>query len=394
MSDPTVPAQGGSVPLPPGPSPRSLAAKLKAMGALDDMVEHAFATVERHRFLGQFLCGRWYDLDGADSLSTEALAVVYADNPLALKLHESGQLISSTTLPSLLARKLTALQLSPGMRVLEVGAGIGYNAALIHAITDAEVVTVDVQPDVVADAEAALQRCGIRDVHAVLGDGYRGYPAGAPYDRILASCGIRGVPPAWFDQLAPSGFILAPFAHGGAHPVVRFHLDNGRPRVTAVGPWTDFMLAIGSLYQDYPGAHPARYSAGPFPTPSRDRRWPVSLACWDEYADLWFQIAVHSSRITQARHLGLDPDRGAATLLASGSLSAATVQTDGFSYASGPDGSMVAEQLGLLIDGWTRAGRPRIRDWAAPMQRLDLPMGPLLVPFGWTAHPTVNRDAR
>jgi protein-L-isoaspartate O-methyltransferase len=83
---------------------------------------------------------------------------------------------------------LEALELAPGMRMLEVGTGTGYNAALLATITAAPVVTLDANQQVVAEAREALGRIGLdRQVTVVHGDGYHGWPAGAPYDRIIVT---------------------------------------------------------------------------------------------------------------------------------------------------------------------------------------------------------------
>ncbi|WP_370934571.1 methyltransferase domain-containing protein [Amycolatopsis sp. cg13] len=358
---------------------------LRRAGAIgDDAVERAFATVPRHRFLTRFRHQRWHEMPSGGPVPEEILDAVYGDNPLAFKVDEdSGQLLSATTRPSLLARILGALELSPGMRVLEIGAGIGYNAALIQAVTGAEVVSLDVQPDVIADAEEALRRCGVDGVVAVVGDGYCGHPARGPYDRILASCGIRGVPPAWVEQLARGGFVLAPFAHGGAHPLVRFRLERGRLRATGVGPWTDFMLAGGALYQPFPGAHPARFAAGPFPEPTLSRQV-VAPMTGEDYCDLWFFLAARSTRVTQAHFAGLDPADGTAVLLAEDGAGAAVVQRGGAVHATGTDAAALDDDLADLCAAWSACGRPAIGDWSAPMTCRPLLDGPLLVPDGWS----------
>ncbi|WP_409186261.1 methyltransferase domain-containing protein [Amycolatopsis sp. VS8301801F10] len=370
-----------------GPADRlaDYARMLRRAGAIrDDAVERAFATVPRHLFLARFRHQQWHEMPSEGPVPEEILDVVYGDNPLAFKIDEdSGQLVSATTRPSLLARILGALELSPGTRVLEIGAGIGYNAALIQAVTGAEVVSLDVQPDVIADAEEALRRCGVDGVVTVVGDGYDGHPARGPYDRILASCGIRGVPPSWGEQLAPGGFVLAPFAHGGAHPLVRFRRERGRLRATGVGPWTDFMLAGGALYQPFPGAHPARFAQGPFPEPIVSKQV-LPRMTGDDYGDLWFFLAARSTRMTQAHFAGLDPADGTAALLAEDAAGAAVVQRGGAVHATGPDAAALADDLADLCSAWSACGRPAIGDWSAPMARHPLPGGPLLVPDGWS----------
>ncbi|MDS1271404.1 methyltransferase domain-containing protein [Lipingzhangella sp. LS1_29] len=120
---------------------------------------------------------------------------------------------SSSTAPWLMARMLDALQLEPGMRVLEIGTGTGYNAALVDHLVgpSGHVVSVEVTPEVATRARAALVRDG-RHVTVVTGDGAEGWLPGAPYDRIIATASVASIPPAWLQQTCPGGIILAPLA--------------------------------------------------------------------------------------------------------------------------------------------------------------------------------------
>ncbi|GGS28881.1 protein-L-isoaspartate O-methyltransferase family protein [Actinokineospora fastidiosa] len=362
----------------------SYAAKVAAAAEIDDAaVVAALATVPRHRFPRRLLVdGEWHAVTDHDRFPDELLAVIYDDNPLAFKLDHAGRLLSSTTLPSLLATMLHALRLEPGMRVLEVGSGIGYNAALIHAVTGAEVVALDLQPDVVADARAALRRAGCTGVTAVVGDGYLGHPERGPFDRIVASCGIRGVPPAWLEQLKPSGMVLAPFAHGGAHPLVRVECRAGAPHATAIGPWTDFMTAGGALYQEFPGAHPERFTIGPFPRPGLVKRVLPSLD-WKEYTDLWFLMAAEGPAMTQARFADVDPAQGTATLIDRQEGGALCLQRTGLAHVHGPHADQLLEIVVGLVRNWLDAGRPKIADWRASMRMVNPSVGPLVIPSRW-----------
>ncbi|WP_243726038.1 methyltransferase domain-containing protein [Actinomadura rubrisoli] len=114
---------------------------------------------------------------------------------------------------------LDALALRPGMRVLEVGTGTGYNAALLAELTGAEnVTTVEVDPSLADHARRALEDAGY-PVTVVTGDGMRGYRHNAPYDRIIVTAAVREVPYAWVEQLGAGGLILVPW-------VASFHPDE------------------------------------------------------------------------------------------------------------------------------------------------------------------------
>lgn len=141
------------------------------------------------------------------------LAGAYADAPLATRLRD-GELISSSSQPSLMARMLHALQVRDGDSAMEIGAGSGYNAALIaHRLGDAHVTTLDLDPEITEAARNHLAAAGFRPA-VVTGDGARGCPARAPYDRIIATCAVPSVPLAWLGQCRPGALILAPLATG------------------------------------------------------------------------------------------------------------------------------------------------------------------------------------
>ncbi|MET7679970.1 methyltransferase domain-containing protein [Streptomyces sp. NPDC005423] len=138
---------------------------------------------------------------------------VYTDIPLATRLRD-GELLSSSSQPSLMARMLAELRPADGDRVLEIGAGTGYNAALLaHRLGDGRVTTVDLDPEITESARRHLAEAGYRPA-VVTGDGARGVPGNAPYDRIIATCALSTVPSAWLAQCRAGARILAPLATG------------------------------------------------------------------------------------------------------------------------------------------------------------------------------------
>ena len=129
----------------------------------------------------------------------------YADVPLSIG---SGQTISA---PSMIAIMLEEAGLRPGERVLEIGTGSGYHAALLARIVGPEnVVTIERLPDVAEWGRANLARVGLAGVTVVVGDGSLGHPERAPYACIMATAGAPRIPDAWPAQLAPGGRIVAP----------------------------------------------------------------------------------------------------------------------------------------------------------------------------------------
>jgi protein-L-isoaspartate(D-aspartate) O-methyltransferase len=199
------------------------ASSLRNVGAIQsDAVEHAFASVARHRCVPQFRYGpKTITVPQNEQPGSEVLDIIYFHQSLLTSTGQDGDPPSSSSAPTLMARMLEALNLCPGMRVLEIGAGTGYNAALITTITKAPVVTVDAGATTAQGAAESIRWLGLDHQVTVLpGDGYLGEPNSAPYDRIIVTCGVAGLSPHWLDQLAPGGLILAPIAHGGVHPVL------------------------------------------------------------------------------------------------------------------------------------------------------------------------------
>ncbi|MEU6660788.1 methyltransferase domain-containing protein [Streptomyces sp. NPDC046821] len=144
---------------------------------------------------------------------TRWLKGAYADEPLATRVRD-GELVSSSSQPSLMAQMLVALDVRDGDRVLEIGAGTGYNAALLaERAGDGNVTTIDLDPEITESARRHLDTAGYRPA-VVTGDGASGCAEHAPYDRIIATCALRSVPTAWPAQCRPDARILAPLATG------------------------------------------------------------------------------------------------------------------------------------------------------------------------------------
>ncbi|MFD9910072.1 methyltransferase domain-containing protein [Streptomyces sp. NPDC059063] len=145
---------------------------------------------------------------------------------------------SSASMPSVVFSMLQDLDVQPGNRVLEIGTGTGWNAALLaDRLGPRNVVTVEVDGDVAAAARSALERFGTR-VHVVHGDGFKGYPEAAPYDRIIATCGLRAIPYPWVEQCRPRGVIVAPWGtHCANGDAVARLVVSGDAR-SASGPFT------------------------------------------------------------------------------------------------------------------------------------------------------------
>jgi protein-L-isoaspartate(D-aspartate) O-methyltransferase len=160
---------------------------------VSDVVEAALRAVPREAFV-----------------PADAAGEAYADHAIVTKV-VGGEARSSISQPTMIVWMLEALAVEPGHRVLEVGAGTGYNAALLAELGADRVVTIDVDAAVAADAAAVLARLGYAGrVRVVAGDGRRGCPEEAPFDRIVVTAGAERVEPAWAEQLAEGGRIVVP----------------------------------------------------------------------------------------------------------------------------------------------------------------------------------------
>ncbi|WP_077801105.1 methyltransferase domain-containing protein [Streptomyces sp. JHA26] len=194
--------------------------ELSGAWAADPVWREAFATVPRHLFVPSYHVGvrggyerRWGE--HPDPAARERwVRGAYADTPLATRLRD-GELLSSSSQPSLMATMLVELGVADGDRVLEIGAGTGYNAALLaHRLGDDDLVTtVDLDPEITESARRHLTAAGYHPA-VVTGDGARGVPERAPFDRIIATCALPEIPRAWLAQCRPGGRILAPLATG------------------------------------------------------------------------------------------------------------------------------------------------------------------------------------
>ncbi|WP_107116398.1 methyltransferase domain-containing protein [Streptomyces sp. NRRL F-4489] len=146
---------------------------------------------------------------------TERASLVYADEPVVIQVDDGaedgpGVATSSNSQPSMVARMLHLLDVRDGQQVLEIGTATGYVAALLSArIGDQHVTSVEIDPSLSARAEANLAAAGYRP-RLVIADGETGWPSGAPYHRILATCALRHIPPALIKQLHPGGVLVAP----------------------------------------------------------------------------------------------------------------------------------------------------------------------------------------
>ena len=165
--------------------------QIKSRGITDPNILEAFRAVPREAFVGEDHAG-----------------LAYGDHPLPI---QAGQTISQ---PYIVALMIDAAQITPGDKVLEVGAGSGYAAAVMSRIAD-EVIAIERQPELVKIASERMRRLGYDNVRLVEGDGTRGCFQEAPFEAILAAASGSHVPDTLVEQLAPGGRIVMPVGDPG-----------------------------------------------------------------------------------------------------------------------------------------------------------------------------------
>ncbi|WP_031468190.1 methyltransferase domain-containing protein [Sciscionella sediminilitoris] len=186
---------------------RRLTGALAAAGLLTDpRLGAAFREVPRHVLVPVYLERTEHGWRRRES--ARELATVYSDTVLVTAVGGDGEVLSTSSQPGVMARMLESLALRDGMRVLEIGTGSGYNAALLcHRLGAGRVYSIDVEPELVATTRDRLAGLGYHPNLAV-GDGSAGLPEHAPFDRVLATCAVPAIPFAWVEQCRIGGVLL------------------------------------------------------------------------------------------------------------------------------------------------------------------------------------------
>jgi protein-L-isoaspartate(D-aspartate) O-methyltransferase len=180
------------------------------------------------------------------------LEKAYADDAVYTKEDGTGVQISAASQPAVVAMMLEQLDVQPGHRALELGAGTGYNAGLLsHLVGEGgHVTTIDVDEDIVAGARSGLAAAGCQNVLVISGDGALGHADGAPFDRVIATVGAFDLPLAWLEQLAPGGRLVVPLRlRGSVSRSIAFEHDDGRWR-SRTSEMCTFMPLRASIADD------------------------------------------------------------------------------------------------------------------------------------------------
>lgn len=371
---------------------RAMVDELTAMGVLrSERVAAAFDAVPREVF----------------AASDESLQQAYeTSRTLAPLRNADGLAVSVISASHVQAMMLEQAQLTAGMRVLEIGSG-GYQAALIAELVGGpgSVTTMDIDPAIVARAREQLPAAGHGEVAVLEGDAEYGAPDGAPYDRILVTCGAWDVPPAWVDQLAPNGRLVVPLRMRGLTRTVMLRRDGAAlvsegcqlsayVAVRGAGEHGERVLRIGehatlradeTIPMEAAGLRSALCG-------SRVQRWSGVIFDHVDSLDLWLGYAIPQFGLLQADRAAIESGLFAhsarlavpTTLHASGSFAYRIKRpiegTDQFETgvrAHGPAAHDLADQYVDLIRTWDSAHRhgpgPRIEVHPAATPDDELP---------------------
>ncbi len=351
-------------------------------------VEDAFRNVPRHLFVPDF-----------------PIEMAYADEAVAVQLVD-GVATSSASQPSMMAIMLEQLAVRPGHRVLEIGAGTGYNAALMARMVGptGSVTAVDIDQELIDSAERHLAAAGVSGVRLVCADGALGYAENAPYDRIVLTVGSSDVRPEWVAQLSAGGRLLLPLAVRGSQLSVSLDLgtdgllysDSVRGcafiRLRGIGAGPDTTVMLGDelamlLPEDAETVPDPADVIAALAAPGPVRGSPVPLGprdVWDGFG-LW--LALNDPRMVRLSanqpagllaesmfavgptHAGValvGPGRGVALAAATGDTSAVR--------AFGIDGRGPAERMLLALAEWEAAGSPQAADLGLVVAPRPLPV--------------------
>lgn len=339
-------------------------------------VADALSVVPRHLFLP--------DLDPDDA---------YADDAVPIKI-EDGVTLSSVSQPSMVAIMLEQLAAEPGHRVLEIGAGGGWNAGLLAHLVgpDGAVVTLDIDDDLVRRTRDGLAAAGIDGVQAHTCDGALGYPPGAPYDRIELTVGATDIRPEWVEQLVPGGRLVLPLAVRGSQLSIAFdRTATGRLESVSVRSCAFVRLRgagadeNGAVALGIPGWSVLRYERATVPLEAlehalaRPGRVVVDSPDRCGVPDVWdglglwcaladpdvFRLVVDGAAADHGIGRSLvagGPGRVAVGLAVDGGAALLLGDPEHTVRGFGDAGRAAARRLAGLIGAWVDAGRPHAAD--------------------------------
>ncbi|GLZ42648.1 methyltransferase, FxLD system [Actinokineospora sp. NBRC 105648] len=348
--------------------------ELRRLSALrTDRVADAFRAVPRHLFAPESPLESAYD----------------PDRSVVVKRDTGGAATSTVSAPAIQATMLEQADIEPGTRVLEIGSG-GYNAALIAELvgTRGHVVTVDIDPDVVARTRRFLDEAGYPGVRAVHADAEHGVPHEAPFDRIIVTVGAWDIPPTWWNQLVEDGLMVLPLRLRGLTRSVslrkvdgalvdRDHHQAGFVAIQGAGAHDEVFVPlagdeVGLRVDDAPPADPAALAAA-LARPRVEQWSGVEIAGTEPFDGLDLYLATHTAHFGILMALQSAVDRrlvsrwarwGAPTCFSDQEFAYRVTRRAGDSdraelgvFAHGPDADALAREVTALIRTWDRDHR-------------------------------------
>jgi protein-L-isoaspartate(D-aspartate) O-methyltransferase len=351
-----------------------------------EAVQAAFRAVPRHQFVPGL-----------------APAAAYQDEALVIKYDTCGVPVSSSSQPAMMAIMLDQLGLAAGHRVLEIGTGSGYNAAIMAHVVGprGRVVTVDIDPELVTLARARLTAAGYGAVQASCADGGYGDPCGASFDRVIVTAGTWDIAPAWLDQLAPGGRLVLPLAMRGVELSValeRAASPAGTHWVAVSTVRCGFVQLAGAFagpevfvpLEPTPGLYvqvadgravDTAAVAAALAQSAGDIGTGIVAAARDELSDLdlWLTLtepdtdrltflvtaagsAQDAPRLPLGALAGRDPDAGGLGIVGVSHLDRAAFPHEIMLRGYGPGGPALAARLVRQSAAWDRLGRPGAAD--------------------------------
>jgi protein-L-isoaspartate O-methyltransferase len=351
-----------------------LVTDLVAAGSLGDDWRAGFEQVPRHLFIPDVV----WRVSAADGgrlmpLSRDAdpdmwFEMAYRNEPVHTQVDDGDpppeggwEVTSSTSAPSVVAKMLHALDVEPGARVLEIGTGTGWHAALLaHKVGAENVTTVEIDPALAWLARRALDAAGFGKVTVVTGDGILGYPDAAPYDRLIATVGVREVPYAWVGQTAPGGRLVVPLYNSYHQPGLLTLTAHGDGIASGRLTWP--LLFMGTRAERVPRLDPASIVGDP-----------DVIGETDLHPRLW--AAERNAAMAIGQRLGdgvrwqwrqkAAPGRGTAWLFDSATRSWASVRVGAEPPYRVRQGGLrcLFDEIADAYRWWRDAGQPAVADW-------------------------------
>jgi protein-L-isoaspartate O-methyltransferase len=324
--------------------------------AIDAVPRHLFAPDRLWRWDGR----AYVPVDRGADPPAWADEVYGSPDEAAITQVSDGLPSSSLSCQAVVVGMLDALDLQPGHRVLELGTGTGWNAALLarHA-GPGQVASVEFDEELAADSDRRLVAHGAA-VRVLVGDGAAGWPPGAPFDRVISTYAVESVPWPWVEQTRPGGRIVTPWGRLGH--VALTVADDGRSASGRFTGLAQFMAARGTLarglsYRQVRGATP----------PEDERPFTRDLRVLRDDVRLLFALRVG---LPEMRFTTAEDEDGVNAWLHDGATSWAALSAIGdgrtIAYQGGP--RRLADELDELWSWWADAGQPGHRDFGMTVE--------------------------